>query len=432
MTVISRYVCVACLVTFLLASSQFAIGMDDWPHWRGPSRNDHSAESSGFRDGKWLLQELFSIRSGEGSSSPVVVGDRLYLFSWKNGREWIECFDANVGNLIWKKSYPAPRFGRRAVGDQGLFSGPSSTPEFDRQSGWLFTLGSDGQLTCWDTNQQGKMIWTRSLYDDYEIPRRPKVGRSGLRDYGFTSSPLLINETLVVEVGARQGNLIGFDPATGKEKWRSQSKSPGGHNGGPVPIRVQGADCVAVLNHDGLLILRIDTGHEGETIVEVPWVTSFANNIATVAVSDQKVVVTSAYNQNRMACFEITLSGARKLWERKTPSKVCSPVISDGHVYFCWRKFHCLSLENGELIWSGGQTGDAGSMIVTSDDRLIGWTGRGKLSLMDTAARSPRRLNILAEKSVFSRTDAWPHIVLSNSRLYCKDRLGNLKCFRTN
>ena len=43
------------------------------------------------------------------------------------------------------QEYDSPRFGRLAEGDQGLYSGPTSTPEFDAASGLLFTLSCDGQ-----------------------------------------------------------------------------------------------------------------------------------------------------------------------------------------------------------------------------------------------------------------------------------------------
>ena len=58
------------------------------------------------------------------------------------------------------------------------------------------------------------------------------------------------------------------------------------------------------------------------------------------------------------------------------------------------------------------------------------WGRRGDLALVETADRSPKKYKELARKTGIFKTDVWPHIVLSGGRLYCKDRAGNLKCFK--
>lgn len=404
----------------------------DWPHWRGPDRNDAIDEASDGDADKWKdAAPAWSAQVGEGSSSPIVVGDRLYAFGWKDDKDHVTCLDADSGRELWQSSYSAPQYARLARGDEGLYSGPCSTLEFDTNSGLLFSLSSDGDLNCWNTEEQGQNVWRKNLYDEYHAPVRPKVGRSGHRDYGYTSSPLVQGDLVIVEVGAPSGNLIAFNKLTGEEVWKSENKSPAGHTGGPVPLTVEGVPCLAVHNFAGLLVVRIDPGHEGETVATVPWVTDFANNIATAAVFENNVVITSSYNQHRIARFRITLAGgAEKVWEASAASKVCSPVIHNGFVYWAWEHVYCLDFETGAIRWQGGQTGDAGSMIATNDQRLILWSNRGTLSLLEGAARSPEELKVLATRDVFHRSDAWPHVVLSNGRLFCKDRTGEILCIR--
>ena len=45
-----------------------------------------------------------------------------------------------------------------------------------------------------------------------------------------------------------------------------------------------------------------------------------------------------------------------------------------------------------------GNFGDAGSCILTSDERLIVWGGRGKLAVVDTAVLSPTQYSELARR----------------------------------
>ncbi|RIK77581.1 MAG: hypothetical protein DCC68_17015 [Planctomycetota bacterium] len=403
----------------------------DWPHWRGANRNDIVDERSGWKDGAWPIgKPLWRANVGEGSSSPLVVDGRVYALGHRANQEVIACFDAASGRTIWSKSYPAPRYGRVATGDEGFYSGPSSTPEFDPATGYLYTLGIDGDLRCWNARDEGAEVWKLNLYEAFAAPQRPRVGRSGRRDYGYTSSPLVHGEWLIVEVGDKAGNLIALDKRTGKQAWASESKSPAGHNGGPTPLVVEGVPCVAVHNFDGLLVVRLDEGREGRTVATHEWRTSFANNIASPAVFENNVVITSSYNHHKIARFRISLDkGAEKVWETREASKVCSPVIYKDSVYWVWEKCYCLDFETGTVRWSGGNFGDPGSLVATSDERLIAWTDKGDLSLIETAARSPDKYVQLASHKRIADADAWPHVVLAGGRLYCKVRTGEIACF---
>lgn len=405
----------------------------DWSHWRGAHRNDIVSERSGWDGNAWRLDDAWSGNVGKGSTSPLVVGDRLYTMGSTGKAENVVCLDASSGKRLWQKSYSAPLYGRNSTGDKSIYSGPSSTPEFDQKTGYLYTLGIDGDLNCWDTRSDGKQVWTMNLYDRYGARQRPDVGgkRGGAsrRDYGYTTSPLVVDDMLVVEVGdTKSGTLKGFDKLTGKLLWSSAVKDEAGHSGGPVPMTVEGVGCVALLTMRNLVIVRLDAGHAGETVASYPWTTDFANNIPTPAVYRNSVIITTAYNKYAMCRLDITLGQARKVWEINDPSGVCSPVIHDGHVYWAWRGVHCIDWKTGKALWKGDKVGTAGSCLVTGDDRLVVWADRGNLSLVETARRSPGKYTELARRNGLFRRDVWPHVVLAGGRLYCKDRDGNLKC----
>ncbi len=406
------------------------LSADDWPHWRGPNRNDITTESSGWRDGQWLADApAWSANVGEGASSPLVVKDEVFVLGWERGKDILSCLDAKTGTQRWSVSYDCPRFGRLATGDQGLYSGPTSTPEFDPATGFLYTLSCDGDLNCWNPNEKGKSVWRLNLYDKFEIGRRPKIGRSGLRDYGYTTAPLVHRNWVLVEVGAKVGLVMAFDKTTGERVWSSKANGPAGHTGGLVPMTVENISCVAVLSCYKLYVIRIDSKSPGETIAEYEWTTSFINNIATPAVHQNYVLITSAYNHEAICKLEVTLQGAKKVWEAPFSSKVCSPIIHEGNVYWAWRELYCLDFETGKLKWSGGQYGDAGSCILTSDDRLVVWGGRGQLSLIESAKRS-NSFKELARRDRLGSGDVWPHVVLANRRIYTKDRKGRLTCLQ--
>jgi outer membrane protein assembly factor BamB len=423
-----RLLCFALSCFLALAGPAIA---EDWPHWRGPARNGIVAESSGYDGGEWPGEELWSTGVGVGGTSPLVVEGRLYALGHDGGEDRVVCLDAATGEELWRQTYSAPQYGRHSTGDEGVYAGPSSTPEFDTDSGLLYTLGIDGELRCWDTRREGRSVWRLNLYDEYAAPQRPKVGRSGLRDYGYTTAPLLHGDWLIVEVGAESGTLMAFDKRTGRRVWASAATYPAGHTGGMAPMTVAGAPCVAVLAFSHLLVARLDAGHEGETVAEYPWETEFANNIASPAVEGAHVVITSSYNHDAICKLQITLDGATPVWEQPFSSSICTPVIHAGHVYWSWRSLRCLDNATGEQRWETDGFGDAGSCIVTGDERLILWAHNGTLVLAETAGRSGGEYRELARRENLAGTDVWPHVVLSGGRLYLKDRLGGLRCYRT-
>lgn len=400
----------------------------DWPHWRGASRSGVVDEKSGYADGRWLPDRPdWTAQVGKGASSPVVVGDSVYVLGHGNGADKITCLEVATGRERWSKSYDCPARGRQATGDEGFYEGPSSTPSFDRRTNQLYTLSVDGDLQAWD-GTSGQNRWRRNLYDAYQIARRPKVGRQGRRDYGYTTSPLVTASSVVVEVGADSGTLMGFDARSGERIWSSQHREPAGHTGSPVPMTVGGRPCVAVLTLRDLLIARLDAGHEGETRATYPWITDFANNIPTPAVQGDEVLLTTKYNHESICKVRIDDSGATKVWEQPYASGVCSPVIHAGRVYWSTHRAFALDFSTGKRIWDGGQFGDAGSCLITRDDKLVIWANKGTLALLD-ASPTATAYRELARRELGAPSDVWPHVVLANGRLYCKDREGLLRCF---
>ncbi|MBU0607806.1 MAG: PQQ-binding-like beta-propeller repeat protein [Armatimonadetes bacterium] len=408
------------------------VGAADWPCWRGAAHDDHSAEASGWEQGAWPLQQpTWQASVGAGSSSVVVASDRLYTMGrvrWHKACEAVMCLEADTGHPVWVQAYPAPEYGRRHAGDESLYQGPSATPTLDPQTGLLYTLGIDGDLNCWDTAREGARVWGQNLYDTYDILPRPNVG-GGQRDYGYTMAPLLHGEWLLVQVGSSEGTLFAFDRRTGRRLWTSQHKAPAGHCGGMAPMTVEGLPCVAMLTIQELVVVRLDEGHAGETLATHPWATWYANSIAGLAVAGDRVLLTSGYNLSRTECVRVSRAGVSKLWESRTHSKVCTPVVMGDRVYFAWQKLRCLDLATGQLVWEGGSFGDDASVVATADRRLIVF-GAMKLALVDSAVQSPAAYHELAATARLGKGPGWPHVVLSEGRLYAKNAAGHIWCYK--
>ncbi len=127
---------------------------------------------------------------GPSESSPLLIGDRLYVGDW-NGEVW--AFDADNGRVFW----------RRHVGGavKGAIAGAG---------GRLYVGSYDGHVYCLD--RTGKQLWRASAQ-----PRLYGRGR-------FYSTPALAYGR--VYIGSTDGKVYSFGASTGKLRW---SHSTGGY-----------------------------------------------------------------------------------------------------------------------------------------------------------------------------------------------------------
>src|SRR6185312_8492978 len=100
---------------------------------------------------------------GEGHSSPVVAGGRVFVHTKGQGEaEAVHAFDAKDGKLLWQKSYTRAPY-------KGLFgAGPRATPAV--VDGRVYTYGITGVLTCYDA-KTGEQVWQVDALKEFQAPR---------------------------------------------------------------------------------------------------------------------------------------------------------------------------------------------------------------------------------------------------------------------
>lgn len=77
-----------------------------WPQWGGPNR-DFKIVTSGLAT-EWPEggpPEIWKRELGDGYSTIVGEGHRLYTMYRKDEKEWVVCLDRDAGQTIWEFSY---------------------------------------------------------------------------------------------------------------------------------------------------------------------------------------------------------------------------------------------------------------------------------------------------------------------------------------
>ena len=165
--------CLAGLVQAATAQTAQGIKKNQWTRFRGPN-------GSGISDAKtipttWTAEDYnWSVKlPGQGSSSPVVWRDRLFLTSNDTDKSVrsILCVNTKDGAIRWKRDFPYQKYSMHRDNDFA-----SSTP----------TVDADGVVVVWSTPKQLLML-ALDLCSDFYILRQnchPKHDVSQVVYYG--------------------------------------------------------------------------------------------------------------------------------------------------------------------------------------------------------------------------------------------------------
>src|SRR5262245_3413902 len=146
----------AAIVLIGVATTIFAQdSAQDYPQWRG--RNRDGSASAFIAPTTWpeKLTRRWKVEVGEGYATPIVVGNNVYVFARRNGKETLLALNAANGKVVWETGYPAPPLVKGSAADKHG-DGPKATPLFHR--GNVYTLGLSGIVSAFN-GATGKLLW---------------------------------------------------------------------------------------------------------------------------------------------------------------------------------------------------------------------------------------------------------------------------------
>jgi outer membrane protein assembly factor BamB len=364
-------VCGLCM-GFWTASADLAAA-NDWTRFRGP-QGAGKAEASNLPL-TWDSQKNIVWKQdlpGLGSSSPIVLGSRIYLTCYSGYAESIDepgemtelvrhvvCLDRKTGKIIWTKRFrPRMPESEYRSGNDSRHGYASSTLTADGRRLYLF-FGISG-VFCLDLD--GRVIWNTD------------VG-SGTRGWGSGTSPLLYEDLVIVNASVESKSLIALNKTTGREVWRAEGITSCWSS--PVLVDVEGKQEVVLNVPRKLTAFDPATGEELWHCEGIP-----DGYVCPTVIAHDGVVYTIGGRKNTAIAVRAggrgDVTGTHVLWTTGKGSNVSSPVYLDGHLYWFHESrgmAYCLDAKTGDVVYEerlDPRPGLIYSSVTAADGKLYG------------------------------------------------------------
>jgi outer membrane protein assembly factor BamB len=393
-------------VTLLVVATIATLSAQSWPQWRGPNRDGQTTAAAPATFAQ-APTTVWKVPVGIGHASPLVEGDRVYVFARRDEREVVQALDLATGKAIWTQQYDAPYTMNPAAASHG--KGPKSTPVL--ASGRLCTFGISGVLSCFEA-ASGKLLWRRSFEKEFPPPIA----------FGTAMSPIVEGGLLVAHVGGEgRGALRAFDHATGTPRWSWTGEGEGPAYASPVALAVGGSRQIVTQTQTAIVAVDAATGAH---LWAIPFKTPYEQNSVTPLVVGDLVVL-SGLDQETFAVRPVKTAAAwsaEKVWaNRAVPMYMSSPVLVRGVIVgFTHRnrgQLFAIDAKTGATRWTGPPRQGENAALVASGNRVLALTNGAELVVV--RADGPGFEELARIEVATSPT--WAHPVLLGSRLLVKD-----------
>jgi outer membrane protein assembly factor BamB len=376
----------------------------EWPQWRGPNRDGVVPSFNEPRTWPEQLTRRWKIDVGTGYATPLVAGNRVYIFSRQGENEVMQALDADSGKTLWRTEYPASFTMNSAAVRHG--PGPKATPILS--NGRLYSIGMTGTVTAFDA-ATGKQLWQ-------------KAGSSTLMPM-YTShsfSPIVERGLVIFHVGGHgKGALTAYDVNTGEVKWSWGGDGPG--YGSPMVAEFGGVRQL-VTNTQGKLI-GIDPA-TGALLWEQPFESSNFTNSLTPVVVGQTVLLSN--NVKPATAISISRQNNKWItataWENPEAQTRMTNAVVLGDVIFGLStrnmgQYFGLDAKTGKTLWLSEPRQAANASLSRSGNLVFSLEDDGELVVF-------RRNGTMFEqvkRYQLADSETWAQPAISGNRIFVKD-----------
>lgn len=382
-------------------AADWEVTSNDYPRFLG---NGYWAEVKGTElETDWQKhppQELWRHEIGAGWSAFAIAGDYAVTQEQRGENELVTCYRVQTGEAVWTHA-DATRFDPPdAIGGLGDV-GPRATPTI--QGDRIFTQGGTGIVNCLDA-RTGKVIWSHDT---------PTEFGATVSLWGKSGSPLVVDNMVIVSVGAPAGgweagppnskveksatsntynsSLVAFDRKTGAVRWSSGSRQAS--YASPIVATLAGERQIIVVNESWVTAHRAS---DGKILWEHPWSNETDTNASCsqpVPLDGDRLFLSKGYGTGcSLLAIKRDASGmfsANPLWsppiKNVMKTKLCNVVVRDGFIYGLDDVLlECIELETGAVQWKKRRRPEFGhGQIMLIGNNILVLSETGELALVE-------------------------------------------------
>jgi outer membrane protein assembly factor BamB len=409
------------LLLFLgLAHAVSSAHADNWERFRGPNGSGISNDKNiplkfNATDGVLWKSRI----PGDGNSSPIVWGDRLFVHyaSLDGAERFLLCIDAITGKQLWERSIPGTKAKIRT--DSSL---ASATPTTDGEAVFVpFWNGEDIIMLAY--NFKGDKLWERNL-------------GQFVSQHGAGASPILYKDLVIFSMDkdahydtVKKGKLVpdpatlyALDKKTGKTVWEKPREALRACYSVPFILERPGSVPELVVTSTTAITSYDPASGKANWNWQWTFPGSPLRTIAATAYADGVLAAFSGADGNRFA-VGIDLTGQDKgtvpkqVWQdKKHFPYVTSPIAKGEHIYFVNDVGFagCFHARTGKEMWYQRLSGNVYASPIMIDGKIYAATDAGDVYVIAAATTFKQ----LARNNIGERIRATPAV--ADGRLYIR------------
>jgi outer membrane protein assembly factor BamB len=410
---------VCLLIAFPAVTPQISVA-EDWPGFRGPTRQGISNEKN--LPTQWGETSNFTwktVITGEGWSSPIVFGDRVFVTTaTEEGASYhLLCLDRKTGVILWDRQVLRQKPGHR----QPLNSYASSTPVTDGKN--VYVVDFDGSIAAVST--EGETVW---VYRDFEY----------FSEHGLGVSPILYKELLIVAFDPSSSGpdpklgwqkpwdkavILALDKNTGKVRWEGKRGLSQIAHVSPQILNVNGKD--QLISSAGNVIQGFDPD-TGERI----WTVSSPGEgvVPSVVVGEDLIFITSGFGDSAIRVVRAGGKGnvtkTHIAWESPDDvPKIPSMLYVKPYLYLVTEAgvAKCFKAATGDVIWRQRLGGRFSASPVWADGKIYFLSEKGTTTVIQEGSE----FKVISKNELNETCKASPAVsqgnifIRSEKNLYC-------------
>ncbi|MFK7822194.1 MAG: PQQ-binding-like beta-propeller repeat protein [Planctomycetaceae bacterium] len=411
---------------FVVLSTMCVVQAQEWPQWRGPSRDGHSPDSKLELDWNAKEPKLLWVKDGTGSGygSVAVSGEQIFAMGDKGGSQKVIAMNLG-GEVLWETSVSegTPKHG---------YPGSRCTPSVDGDR--VYVVTSDGSIACLEVTS-GELQWQKNFKREW--------GGKMMSIWGYSESPLVDGDWVLCTPGGKNAMVVALDKKTGAEVWSCDpppSEGEGKDGAGYSSIVVSnggGVKQYVTLVGRGLVGVRAE---DGKLLWSYNQVANEVANIPTPICYGDFVFGSSGYDGGGSVLLKLSKAGDgvqadEEYWlDNRTLQNHHGGVIRVGdHAYLGHghnKGFPtCIELATGKVVWGGARARGVGSgsaAISLVGENLVFRYESGELALV---AANPKGYQLRgAIKPEYKKGRSWAHPVICGGKMYLREQ-NKLMCY---